>query len=57
MKTLLTALTLAVLPSLSFAMGCSGYGHTNTSTTASISCVEGMTYDASTQKCVPLTTG
>ncbi|MEL7345840.1 MAG: hypothetical protein AAFN59_13470 [Pseudomonadota bacterium] len=54
MKTMLVALTLTVLPSLSMAMGCSGYGH---DTTASISCADGMTFDADQQRCIAVTTG
>lgn len=52
MKTLLTALTLTLLPGFAFAMGCSSFGHT----TASMSCAEGMTFDAETETCVPIST-
>ena len=50
MKTLLSALALTVLPSLAFA-ACSGFGH---STTAQMTCADGMVYDADTQSCVPV---
>ncbi len=50
MKTLLSALALTVLPGLAFA-GCSGFSHT---TTAQMSCADGMVYNADTQTCVPV---
>ena len=54
MKTLLTALVLVVVPTLSFAMGgCSGYGHETTA----MSCADGMMFDTEQQKCVAVTTG
>lgn len=51
MKTLLTALALTVLPGLAMAEGCA-FGHTET---ASMSCAEGMTFDATTGTCVATT--
>ena len=45
MKTLLSALALTVLPGLAFA-GCSGVSH---STTAQMSCADGMVYDSEAQ--------
>ena len=53
MKTLLTALTLTVLPTFAFAMGCSFGSH---ETTAQMSCAEGTAFDAETGTCVPVTT-
>ena len=50
-KTLFATLVLATLPSFGFAM-CSGYGHEQT---ASMSCAEGMVWDAATQTCVKVT--
>jgi len=50
MKTLLSALALTVLPGLAFA-GCSGVSH---STTAQMSCADGMVYDSEAQACVPV---
>ncbi len=52
MKTLLTALTLTILPTFAFAMGCSTYEHT----TAQMSCAEGTVLDAESGTCVPATT-
>ncbi len=53
MKTMLVALTLTVLPTLTFAMGCSGYGYEVTA----MSCAEGMTFDTEQQRCIPVVTG
>lgn len=55
MKTTIAALVLTVAPMSAFAMGCN-YGN-HTPTTAQISCAEGLTLDAATGTCVPLTTG
>ncbi len=49
-KTLLIALAMTALPTLSYAM-CSGYGHQE----AAISCAQGMTWDAEKQACVNVT--
>lgn len=49
-KLTLTALVIAVLPSLSLAMGCSG-GHDQT---AQMSCPEGQIFDDESSACVPL---
>ncbi|MEM8977863.1 MAG: hypothetical protein AAGD04_00105 [Pseudomonadota bacterium] len=49
MKTCLAATVLAVLPTLSFAMGCN-YEHTTQ--TATMSCADGTTFDAESGKCV-----
>ncbi len=46
-KTIFASLILAALPSIGFA-GCSGYGHQE----ASMSCADGMVYDAETKACV-----
>ena len=46
-KTLLVAVMLTALPSLSFAM-CSGYKHQE----ASMSCADGTVYDAESKTCV-----
>ena len=50
MKTLLSALALAVLPTFALAMGCA-----SNQTTAQMSCADGMVFDADTQSCVPTT--
>ena len=47
MKTLLSAIVLAALPSLSFAM-CAGAAHTVTAQ----SCADGMVWDATASACV-----
>lgn len=52
MKTILVALTLTVLPTLSLAMGCSSQHETTAMT-----CAEGMVFDAETQRCVTVVTG
>ena len=52
-KTLLAVLALAVSPTVALAMGCSG--HAKSEDTA-MSCAEGTTFDAETQRCVPQTT-
>lgn len=49
-KITLAAIALAVVPTLSVAMGCSG-GHEE----ASISCADGTTWDDAVQKCVAST--
>ena len=49
-KLLIAAATLAVLPSLGFAM-CSDKGHED----VVMSCADGMTYDAETGTCVTVT--
>jgi hypothetical protein len=46
-KTLAVALVLTLAPTLSFAMGCSGYKHQQ-----AMSCADGTVYDADTQSCV-----
>lgn len=50
MKTLLTALALTALPGFAFAY-CSGYKQT---TTAQMTCADGMVYDSEAQSCVPV---
>ncbi|MGR3504222.1 hypothetical protein [Pseudaestuariivita sp.] len=47
--TLLVMLT----PTVTLAMGCSG-AHKMEAETASISCAEGMSYDAEAKKCVEM---
>ncbi|MEL6521678.1 MAG: hypothetical protein AAFQ66_11985 [Pseudomonadota bacterium] len=46
--TTLAALTLAVLPTMSLAVGCN-YGKAET---ANVSCAEGMVFDSQAGKCV-----
>lgn len=54
LKTITTAFALIVLPTLSFAMGCSTPTHT---TETAMSCAEGMVMDETTGTCVPVVTG
>lgn len=49
-KTLIAAATLAVLPTLGFAM-CSGKSHEDVVMT----CADGTTYDAESRTCVTVT--
>lgn len=51
-KLLLATLVVAATPGLALAM-CSGYGHDQTA----MSCPEGQTYDAATQRCAATPTG
>ena len=53
MKTtaLLATLAMMIAPNIAAAMGCT-YGHEDT---ASISCADGTTYDAETQRCIAVT--
>jgi len=51
-KLLLATLVVAATPSLALAM-CSGYGHDQTA----MSCPEGQTYNAATQRCAATPTG
>ena len=51
-KTTVAVLALTALPGLAIAQ-CSG----SHSQQASMSCAEGMTYDAETNTCVPVVTG
>ena len=53
-KTVIAATVFAILPTLSFAMGCN-YGHT-TPTTATLSCSEGTSFNVDTGKCEPTQT-
>lgn len=53
-KTTLAALLLATLPSLTFAMGGCGFGHTKEQTTDI--CVTGQTWDPTTATCVDAAT-
>jgi len=48
-KTFVLATVLVAVPSLSFAMGCSGFDHSKQAQ----SCVAGATWDAATGACVP----
>ncbi|MDU8944983.1 hypothetical protein [Ovoidimarina sediminis] len=49
-KTVLFALLLSALPTLSFAM-CSGYGHQE----ATMSCADGSIWDTEKKACVTVT--
>jgi hypothetical protein len=50
-KTLAIAATLMVLPTLSFAMGCSNHKEQQ-----AMSCAAGTTYDSATNTCMPVST-
>jgi ABC-type dipeptide/oligopeptide/nickel transport system permease subunit len=52
-KLMLAVLALAVSPTVALAMGCSS-GHVKDEIV--MSCADGMTYDAQTQGCIPLST-
>lgn len=52
-KTTIAAFVLILSPALAYAEGCSGAAH---SEQASMSCAEGMTFDASQNTCVAETT-
>ncbi|MEM8554933.1 MAG: hypothetical protein AAGF71_08945 [Pseudomonadota bacterium] len=53
MKTALIALSLTLLPGLAMAYSCN-WGSKATETAAS--CAQGMTWDADSRTCVPVTT-
>ncbi|MGI1663561.1 carbohydrate-binding module family 14 protein [Palleronia sp. KMU-117] len=50
-KLLLAALAISAAPSLAIAQCSAGKAHETTA----MSCVEGLTWDAATQACVPVT--
>lgn len=54
LKTMTTALVFILVPTLSFAMGCSRDAHMDQT---AMSCAEGMMIDEETGECVPVVTG